>query len=163
MKETDIKSILKEIAAELQQRKYFLAAAESCSGGKIAELITSLPGASQWFAGSLVTYSNEWKKEFLGVKEETLANFGAVSSETVTEMLQGIMNKAGISAALAVSGIAGPSGAVPGKPVGTVFIGAAIKGKMLVKRWQFSGSRAEIQNDSVKAAIKMLAELLKSS
>jgi nicotinamide-nucleotide amidase len=102
-----------------------LALAESCTGGYIANRITNVPGASQIFLGGLVTYSNEAKMTFLNVRAETLAVHGAVSEATAREMAEGARQRTGASYALAVTGIAGPGGGTPEKPVGTVFIALA--------------------------------------
>lgn len=106
-----------------------LAFGESCTGGKIASLITTIPGASEFFLGSVVVYSNELKKNILGVSESTLLTFGAVSGETVQEMLDGVFKLTGADWAIAVSGIAGPSGGTPDKPVGTVWGAIGERGK----------------------------------
>ncbi|TVQ43006.1 MAG: competence/damage-inducible protein A [Saprospirales bacterium] len=104
----------------LMEKKQFLGTAESCTGGYIAQMITSVPGASQYFNGSVVAYSNEVKMDLLGVKKTTLINHGAVSEETVVEMVKGICRRLKVENAIAVSGIAGPQGGSPEKPIGMV-------------------------------------------
>jgi nicotinamide-nucleotide amidase len=106
-------------------RKMTLATAESCTGGLIASRITNVPGASDYFLGGIVAYSNEWKRELLGVKEETLKNFGAVSGETAREMAEGVRSRMKADIGVSVTGIAGPTGGSEEKPVGTVHIGLA--------------------------------------
>jgi len=144
----------------LQARGWFLATAESCTGGGIAMALTDIPGASTFFRGSIVSYANEWKHHELGVKAETLAAHGAVSSETVDEMLDGIMNKFGVDAAIAISGIAGPAGGTAEKPVGLVYIGTAVKQKHHVQKCVFSGDRAEVRTRAIGSALRQLHEEL---
>jgi nicotinamide-nucleotide amidase len=113
------------VVERLTQRRETLALAESCTGGCIAHLITNVPGASQVLRAGWVVYSNDAKCDALGVLPSTIAAHGAVSAETVTEMARGARERAGATYALAATGIAGPSGGTPDKPVGTVFIGLA--------------------------------------
>lgn len=137
--------------------------AESCTGGLIAGTLTDVPGASAWFDRGFVTYSNEAKKAMLGVREETLTEFGAVSKETAEEMALGAVAHSGAGAAVSVTGIAGPGGGTPEKPVGTVCFGFAesVTGfprcTTVVKH--FDGDRASVRVQSVAFAI---AELLRS-
>jgi nicotinamide-nucleotide amidase len=109
----------------LTERKLTLALAESCTGGAIANRITNVPGASAVFLAGLVTYSNEAKQKFLGVRGETLAQHGAVSEAVARAMAEGARRQTGADFALSVTGIAGPDGGTPEKPVGTVFVGIA--------------------------------------
>ena len=111
------------------QQKKTLACAESCTGGFLSHLITINPGASDFFLGSFITYSNTLKVKILGVKEATLAQYGAVSKQTVEEMLEGVFRLTGADFAVAVSGVAGPDGGTEKTPVGTVFYALAEKGK----------------------------------
>ncbi|MBX2890966.1 MAG: competence/damage-inducible protein A [Saprospiraceae bacterium] len=120
-----------------EQGKQF-GTAESCTGGYVAHLITTIPGSSAYFPGSVITYSYEMKTKMLGVRPETLTRFGAVSEETVREMAQGALRALGVDAALAISGIAGPSGGTPDKPVGTVWM-AVSDGKRTVTRKHLFG------------------------
>jgi PncC family amidohydrolase len=134
-----------------------LVAAESCTGGALAARLTRLPGASRYFLGSLVVYSNAFKSTFLGVKESTLARYGAVSEETVKELLEGLLDKTAGDVAVAVSGIAGPSGATVDKPVGTVFFGIQQRGKSpLVVHLQLKGDREAIIASAVDAILNRL-------
>ncbi|MFA6931248.1 MAG: CinA family protein [Lentisphaeria bacterium] len=153
-------SLARAVGQKLKAAGWLLAAAESCTGGGVAAVLTEIPGSSEWFAGGLVTYSNDWKKRLLGVREETLASHGAVSQETVAEMLTGLLKKHKVQAALAVSGIAGPGGAVPGKPVGTVFMGVACKGKTHIQCCLFPGNRVAVREQSVGMTLRMLLQLL---
>ncbi|MFA6723807.1 MAG: CinA family protein [Lentisphaeria bacterium] len=154
--------LAEQIGSRLAQRGWLLGTAESCTGGGIATIFTEIPGSSQWFAGGLVTYSNAWKQKLLGVKDETLLRFGAVSAETVSEMLSGLLERHALQAGIAISGIAGPGGAVPGKPVGTVFMGLALGEKRKLWRGQFSGSRAEVRAKSASDILQELWRLLQN-
>ena len=124
----------------LQQGKNF-GTAESCTGGYIAHLITGVPGASNYFPGTVVTYSNEMKTKLLGVRADTLAQHGAVSEQTVREMAQGALDTLGVDVALAVSGIAGPDGGTPDKPVGTVWMAVADRNRTLSQKHIFGRDR----------------------
>ncbi len=133
--------------------------AESCTGGLLASMLTKVPGSSEVFDGSLVTYSNEVKQAWLGVKQETLQTFGAVSEETVQEMLQGAIKLTQADYAIAISGIAGPSGATPTKPVGTVVVGCKDKEREIIRTMHFRGDRNYIQYQSAMYGIKLIFEI----
>jgi nicotinamide-nucleotide amidase len=130
--------------------------AESCTGGRVAARLTAEPGSSNIFRGSLVTYANALKAGWLGVEKETLERFGAVSEQCVEEMLKGALEVAQADYALAVSGIAGPGGGTPEKPVGTVYIGAMGPDRTFIERLHFEGDRNYIQTQSVYYAYKLL-------
>ncbi|HVU27877.1 MAG TPA: CinA family protein [Verrucomicrobiae bacterium] len=130
----DDKNIAFLIARLLTERKQTLALAESCTGGFITNQITNVPGASKIFLGGVVSYSNKSKQKFLGVRRETLKNFGAVSAATAREMAEGARKKFGADFALAVTGIAGPTGGTKSKPMGTVFIALAGAFETVVER-----------------------------
>lgn len=119
-----------EIGELLKAKNLSLSTAESCTGGGIAALITSVPGSSEYFNGGIVAYSNEIKQDLLHVSAETLARHGAVSRETVVEMVKGAMKTLKTDCAVATSGIAGPGGGTQEKPVGTIWIAAAYKMKL---------------------------------
>lgn len=133
-----------------------LAVAESCTGGLIQNIFTNNQGSSNYLEGGVVSYSNDAKMKLLGVKESTLRKFGAVSKETVKEMLEGVRALFDVDYAIAVSGIAGPTGGTREKPVGLVYIGVNIEGKLLVKRFNFSGDRLQIKKQSAENAIYLL-------
>ena len=133
--------------------------AESCTGGLIASQLTSVPGSSDIFRGSLVTYSNAIKAGWLGVEKEVLETYGAVSEQCVEQMLAGAKEIAQADYALAVSGIAGPGGGTPQKPVGTVFIGAKSDTHTIVERLHFEGDRNYIQKQSMLYAYKLLFQV----
>ena len=132
--------------------------AESCTGGRIASAFTSISGVSTVFNGSCVTYSNEIKHNWLGVSNEVLDNYGAVSKECVSLMLKGIKNMANSDYAIAVSGIAGPTGGTKLKPVGTVYIGVSISNDEFIKKYLFFGDRNEVQKQATDMAIKILSK-----
>lgn len=125
------KAIAAEIHRLLLAKKKTLALAESCTGGAISARLTAMEGASQYLLGSMVVYSNEWKRSFLGVKQETLDIHGAVSREAVVEMVQGLFESTDADYAIAVSGIAGPSGGTSDKPVGTIYIAIGERGRSI--------------------------------
>ncbi len=133
--------------------------AESCTGGLLASMLTKIPGSSNIFPGSLVTYSNEIKHAWLGVRKETLQAFGAVSEETVEEMLSGALRVSQADYAIAISGIAGPGGATPTKPVGTVVIGAKGKNAEIIRTLHFQGDRNYIQYQAAMYGVKLLFEI----
>ncbi|MEO6838528.1 MAG: CinA family protein, partial [Ginsengibacter sp.] len=127
---TDVDENMQEVLGKiLLQKKKTISTAESCTGGAIASLITSVPGSSSYFEGSVVSYSNNIKKSLLGVKEATLNQFGAVSEETVKEMLTGLLQKMNTDYGIAVTGIMGPDGGTPDKPVGIVWLAVGNKNK----------------------------------
>lgn len=140
----------------LTERKQTLALAESCTGGYIVNRITNVPGASEVFVNGLVTYSNESKQRLLGVREETLAQHGAVSEATVREMAEGARSKSKTNFALAVTGIAGPGGGTEEKPVGTVFIALATSEKTVVKHHVFQYDRETFKFVASQTALDLL-------
>jgi nicotinamide-nucleotide amidase len=134
-----------------------LVTAESCTGGGVAQAITEVAGSSAWFERGFVTYSNLSKQQMLGVSEKTLNQYGAVSEATVREMVAGALNNSAAQVALAVSGIAGPDGGTPDKPVGTVWFAWGIKnGETFVQRHQIDGDRAEVRAQAVQIALQGL-------
>ena len=132
------------------------ATAESCTGGGIGAAITSAPGASEIFRGGVIAYANEVKKRLLGVNEETLSKFGAVSSQTAAEMATGAKRLLGVDVAVSVTGVAGPDGGSPEKPVGTVWFGLASPGGVRTERKLFIGDREAVRRMTTEHAIGML-------
>ena len=130
--------------------------AESCTGGLIAKYITEIAGASTWYEGGWVTYSNAMKMSQLGIPEEMLQAHGAVSSQVAKAMCEGARRQSGATVALSTTGIAGPDGGTEKKPVGTVFVGCATQSGIEVTRFLFTGNREEIQEQAAKAALQML-------
>ncbi|MHB1091768.1 CinA family protein [Thiobacillus sp.] len=150
-----------ELGDKLCARGWMLATAESCTGGWVGQLVTSLPGSSQWYERGFITYSNTAKIEMLGLPEDTLSTFGAVSEETAGAMAAGALAHSHAQAALAISGIAGPSGGTPQKPVGLVCYGWALKnGTLMSSTCRLSGDREEIRSRAVAAALRGLIDLL---
>jgi PncC family amidohydrolase len=135
------KFLCKEISEIFWKEGLTLATAESCTGGNVAGGITSVPGSSHFFKGGLVAYSNEVKENLLGVKHETIENFGAVSEETVIEMAKGVAHLLNTDCAVATSGIAGPTGGTPEKPVGTVWVAVLVKGNVKTSKFQHDEGR----------------------
>jgi nicotinamide-nucleotide amidase len=137
--------------------------AESCTGGWVAKTLTDIPGSSQWFESGYVTYSNAAKMRDLGVAVRTLDEFGAVSEQTVREMAEGAMRVTGATVAIAVSGIAGPDGGTPGKPVGMVWFCAAARdgtvADILAEEKLFSGGREFVRSRAVEHALRLILRL----
>jgi nicotinamide-nucleotide amidase len=150
----------KAILNYMAEKELTLSTAESCTGGYIAHLITQHAGSSKVFFGGAVSYSYELKESILGVKNETLWQYGAVSQETVTEMVQGALLSFKSDYAVAVTGIAGPDGGTTEKPVGTVWIGAANAEKTITKKFQFGNKRIQNIERTAIAALNMLRLLL---
>ena len=151
-----------ELLTLLRERSGKLASAESCTGGLVAAAFTDIPGISEVFQGSVVAYDNSVKMRLLEVPEDVLIKFGAVSEECAHFMAKGAAKAAGANYAVSTTGIAGPTGAVPGKPVGTVCIGYYLDGKIITETNHFTGSRSEVRNAAVQRAITHLIELIKN-
>jgi nicotinamide-nucleotide amidase len=150
-----------ELAAELSRRNQLLATAESCTGGWLAKVCTDRAGSSGWFERGFVTYSNAAKQELLGVEAETLARHGAVSRETVLEMVAGVLARSHAHWALAISGIAGPGGGSAEKPVGTVwFAWGGPGGWQLARDARFEGDRDAVRRQAVATALEVLLQRL---
>ena len=149
------------LADLLTQRREMLVAAESCTGGWIAKALTDLPGSSAWFECGVVAYSYEAKEALLGVNPHTLEEHGAVSQETVIEMVSGALARFGATVAVAVTGIAGPSGGTPGKPVGMVWIAWKRRGGYAhAEVFQFDGDREAVRRQTVARALEGVQEIL---
>jgi PncC family amidohydrolase len=153
--------VAERIVREMTARHLTLALAESCTGGLVAARITDVPGASAMFLAGVVAYANSAKETILGVRKETLARYGAVSGETVREMALGACQLTGADAAISVTGIAGPGGGSTEKPVGTVWIGAALGGEVVARRFHFEGDREEIRERAAQAALTLLWQTLR--
>ena len=144
----------------LTEKKWHLSTAESCTGGLIAHRVTNVSGSSGYFDRGFITYSNEAKMQLLGVPEEVLIVHGAVSEPCARAMAEGARRAAASEAGLSVTGIAGPSGGTPEKPVGTVFMAVALPAGTDCRLFQFEGSRVEIKEQTAEAALGMLCEAL---
>lgn len=148
------------IGRMLRERNLTLGTAESCTGGLIAHRITTIPGSSDYFAGSVVSYSNDLKQRLLGVKAATLERHGAVSEETVREMVSGGLEILGVDVVVAVSGIAGPGGGTSDKPVGTVWMAAGTKETIKTEKWQIGKDRLKNIEYSAVQALNLVRRLL---
>jgi len=151
-----IKSVRKSLIHYLSNKNKTISFAESCTGGKIASKFIEKAGSSAIIAGSMITYSNEIKTKWLGVEESVLNNYGAVSKECVSQMLDGIQKLSNSDISVAVSGIAGPTGATKDKEVGTVFIGIKNAETKEIKEFHFNGDRNFIQEQAVRRSIEMI-------
>lgn len=150
-----------KVGGGLKSHGLMLATAESCTGGGVAQAITDVAGSSAWFERGFVTYSNVSKQQMLGVAEATLLQYGAVSEAVVREMVAGALRYSNAQVALAVSGIAGPCGGTPDKPVGTVWFAWGMKhGATRAQRRQIGGERAEVRAQSVRIALQGVIDLL---
>mgnify|MGYP001606531658 CR=1 FL=1 len=155
----DVSSLARTLADRLSNRRQWLAVAESCTGGLIAKTLTDLPGSSGWFERGLVTYSNLAKQDLLGVPAEIIEKYGAVSRETAEAMAAGLLGEAPVDWALSVTGIAGPGGGSPDKPVGLVWMAwAERKGRCDSAEFRFAGDRGEIRDQATVAALLGLLE-----
>ena len=149
-----------EVGAVLKQRGWMLALAESCTGGWAAQAVTAIPGSSAWFERGFVTYSNAAKVDMLDVAEQTLQQYGAVSEQTVREMALGALARSQAQIAAAISGIAGPDGGTPDKPVGMVcFAWAAAGQPVRCSTSHFSGDRESIRKQAVETVLHGLLQL----
>lgn len=147
---------IKKLGQALEEQEMLLGTAESCTGGFIGHLLTNQPGSSGWYAGGVVVYSNALKMNLLKVQEKIIQEKGAVSRECVMAMAAGVSELTGADAALAVSGIAGPGGGTPDKPVGTVFIAWKLPDKIWAAKKIFAGNRLEIKFQTAVSAINIL-------
>ncbi|MDO9169717.1 MAG: CinA family protein [Methylobacter sp.] len=153
--ESELFKLAEQLGRLLKASGKTIATAESCTGGWIAQTITEIPGSSAWFDRGFVTYSNAAKVQMLGISVQLLEDYGAVSAEAATAMAAGVLSHSNADIAVAVTGIAGPDGGTPEKPVGTVFIAWAHKnGTAKVVKKQFSGNRRQIRAQTVKSAIE---------
>lgn len=150
-----------QVGGILKSHGLMLATAESCTGGGVAQAITEVAGSSAWFERGFITYSNLSKQQMLGVSEATLKQHGAVSEATVREMVAGALANSTAQVALAVSGIAGPNGGTPDKPVGMVWFAWGIKhGATHARRHQIGGNRAEVRAQAVHIALQGVIDML---
>ena len=148
------------VGALLRERNWMLATAESCTGGYLAHLITTIAGSSEYYKGSVIAYSNDLKTSLLGVNPETLDSAGAVSEETVREMVAGALERLGVDVAVAVSGIAGPGGGTPDKPVGTIWIAVGSRQRIRALHLQLGKDRLKNIQFTAVAALNFLRKFL---
>jgi nicotinamide-nucleotide amidase len=157
--EVEIARLIREYQAKTR-KSLTIGAVESATGGRIADRITNVPGSSDYFKGSVVAYSNEAKIALLGVKKATIENYGAVSEQTALEMAQGGRKFLNVDICVSDTGIAGPSGDTPGKPLGLFYLGLAAEGESLSQKHTFPGNREENKRDAAEAALNMLKKYL---
>ncbi|WP_165312261.1 nicotinamide-nucleotide amidase [Vibrio ziniensis] len=156
-----IEQLSQQLGELLLEHKQILVTAESCTGGGVANAITEIAGSSAWFDRAFVTYSNEAKQEMIGVKSETLSEFGAVSEPVVIQMVQGALKNSNATIGVSISGIAGPSGGSKEKPVGTVCFAWADKSDWLkVETQHFAGDRSAVRTQAVLHALEMIKQYL---
>ena len=157
----DISHTAYQLGEALLEKGWMLACAESCTGGGIAAALTEIAGSSQWFDRGFVTYSNQAKQDMLGVASETLNRHGAVSKQTVREMVTGALSCSDAQVSVAVSGIAGPGGGTAEKPVGTVCLAWQVTGEEpMVRTEHFSGDRASVREQTVLSALQGLLSVV---
>lgn len=156
-------SLSEQLGELLRSKGLTMGTAESCTGGRIANMVTLVAGSSDYFVGGVVSYSNEVKHNVLGVSEDSLRLHGAVSREVVEQMAQGAIRTLGCDCSVATSGVAGPGGGSPEKPVGTVWIAAALKEQVVSHCYHFGTVRAENIQSAADTALTMLLELLQKS
>lgn len=149
-----------EVGKILLEKQLTVACAESCTGGLLTSRLTDVAGSSAYVKGSIVSYSNEIKNSVLNVDADTLKNFGAVSEQTARQMSSNVRELFKTDVGVGVTGIAGPGGGSLEKPVGTVYISVSNSEMTIVKKFQFSGSRHEIKNQSCNSAMEMLKDFL---
>lgn len=155
----EVKELVLQLSNSMLDSHETLAVAESCTGGWLAKSITDLSGSSAWFLGGVVSYSNSVKQHVLGVQQQTIEHYGAVSQQVAEEMACGAQQTLGVNLAVSVTGIAGPTGGSADKPVGLVWIGLkANNTPVLSVRQLFKGNRDKVRLQSVKAALTLLIE-----
>ena len=155
------RALAKQLGECLQEKGVKLATAESCSGGWVAKTITDLPGSSAWFESSIVCYSNESKHDLLGVSAKTIEEFGAVSGDTVLEMVDGLLERTAADVVVSVSGIAGPDGGSDDKPVGTVWLCWGKRDKTsFAHEYHFEGDREAVRLQTVEASLLAVMDVM---
>ena len=159
--DADLHQLARHLAETLIAQRHVVSTAESCTGGWIAKTLTDIAGSSAWFDCGMVAYSYEAKQAMLGVRPQTLEREGAVSRETVIEMVSGALANSAASLAVAVTGIAGPGGGTPGKPVGTVWIGWKRRGGYpKAEVFHFAGDREAVRRQTIAAALHGLLAMM---
>jgi nicotinamide-nucleotide amidase len=158
----DLRQLAEQVGATLQKKRWLLATAESVTGGSIAQAITDIAGSSEWFDCGFITYSNASKTNCLHVSAALIAQHGAVSEEVAAEMASGTLANTDAHISLSTTGIAGPTGAVPGKPVGTVCFGWAAGNIVKTERLVFQGDRQAVRAQTTAHALKNLLRFMES-
>jgi PncC family amidohydrolase len=155
--------VAEEIGRQLTDRGETLAIAESLTGGLVGSMVTDVPGSSAYFLEGIVAYSNDAKMALLNVEEETLVRHGAVSKQVAREMARGVRKGAGAHWGIATTGIAGPTGDTPDKPIGLVYLAVCGRGRTVVRRKVFNGDRLEVKGASARAVLRLLLEELEEA
>jgi nicotinamide-nucleotide amidase len=157
----DLLTLAQQIAEQLKSRRFMLATAESCTGGELSQTITAIPGSSEWFERGFIVYSSQAKQDLLSVPKLTLDTYGTVSKETVQAMAAGALMHSRAQVSIAITGIAGPSGGTPEKPVGTVWIAWGCIGcPTQATLYHFSGDRLAIRSQAVREALSGVVKLI---
>jgi nicotinamide-nucleotide amidase len=161
MTEDDVTDLARALGRKCLRKRVVLATAESCTGGGVATAITRISGSAKWFDRGFVTYSNDAKREMLGVSQASLRRHGAVSEEVACEMARGALRRSRADLAVAVTGIAGPTGGSRSKPVGLVWFAWSVRGQLVrARQFRFRGNRIAVRLQSVVVAIQGLSDLL---
>lgn len=158
-----IESIVPSIGKILVDKSWTMSTAESCTGGLVAATLTDFSGSSAWFSGGVVAYSNEVKMSLLHVPEKEIMDHGAVSEPVVRAMAEGVCKTLNVDVGISLSGIAGPTGGTPDKPVGTIWMGWHIHGITYAEKFLFSGDRINVKQQSLQTVLEKLYQLLKES
>jgi len=153
-------NLVNKLSDELKKHQVTIATAESCTGGLVAHTLTNVSGSSQYFDQGVISYSNKAKEDLLGVPEEVIKKFGAVSKEVAEAMAQGIRQRASVDYGVATTGIAGPTGGTKEKPVGLVYIAIATKNQIVTQRFLFSGDRLSNKESTCRALLELLYEIV---
>ena len=162
-KTEEISKLIETISKKLTNQKISVATAESCTGGLLAHYLTSISGSSEYYPQGIISYSNEAKIQLLGVKNQTLEKYGAVSEQTAYEMAQGIRTKAAVKIGISTTGIAGPTGGTQEKPVGLVYIGLVSDNDVVIRQFNFTGTRIENKESTCLEALKILKNILEKN
>ena len=163
MTEDDVTRLARRLGFLAKKRRVDIVAAESCTGGGVATAITRISGSAKWFERGFVTYTNVAKKEMLGVRQDTLRKHGAVSEEVAIEMARGALKHSHADVSVAVTGIAGPTGGSPDKPVGTVWFAFMVDGRLASETRRFDGDRGAVRRQTVDHALGRLVEHIEQS
>ena len=152
--------LAKEVGELLRSKTLTISVAESCTGGKVGDLLTNVSGSSDYFMGGVISYSNRAKAELLGVNEKSLATEGAVSDKVARQMASGVRKSLHTKIGVGITGIAGPLGGTPSKPVGLVYIAVSSEKSTVSAKNLFKGSRTQIKNQSADRALEMIKEFV---
>jgi len=155
--------LAEEVGKLLRSKGLTISVAESCTGGRLGDVLTDVPGSSDYFLGGVISYSNDAKVGLLGVNSRTLKAKGAVSEEVAIQMASGARKRLGADIGIGITGVAGPSGGTPTKPVGLVYVAVSSRGSSECSRNVFRGSRSSIKDQSVRKALEMLVESLEKT